>query len=404
MELKKFLEERIRPLVSGKLLFLYGIILMYSFVNRMLTSPLTTYGLSMGLSGFALGMIQNGVEFTCMAGRPLAGYCIDSNRKKLALLGGFALMMVTAVIFALVKSPLAYGLARLFQGFVTAFMSSVMNSILPSEVPTSRIGTVMAISSALTNLGSSYAPGFAKSLFTNHGFHTAYLVTAVSAMVVLLAVAPLRLEQSQKPTESKKEEKGILSGLSAAVLPVCTLGLFANITKDVNEFYTVQLGLDRGIDVTTGIAIAGTMAIFIGILAGIAIDRFKPYRVLVPAFTFLAISCFLYSHAQTTTEATAAAILYRIGIGAYWPALMAQCCYVLPHRKGAAIATLYFFLDVVSLLNNTLLGYLYDRVGAAPMYRVVGIINLCAVAYFLLLRRVMPSIRKEINTKNEGEG
>lgn len=51
------------------------------------------------------------------------------------------------------------------------------------------------------------------------------------------------------------------------------IGLLVNITKDLNSFYTVQLGLDKGIDVTTGIAIAGTLSIGVLLLTGILIDH-----------------------------------------------------------------------------------------------------------------------------------
>lgn len=387
--------KRGKLLLKMNLVILYIVILLYSFVNRMLTTPLTSFGLSMGLSGLALGLIQNGCEFTCMAGRPLAGYCMDSGRRKLALILSFSMMIAAALICAAAEKPAIYIFARLFQSFVIAFVSSVMSSLLPSEVPTALLGTAMAISTALTNMGSAYAPALSKYLFAQYGFPVAYLAAAgASATALVIIVLFLRLKDLSEAEHTDREKKTekfscreLFSGLSGTVLPACTIGLFANITKDINEYYTVQLGIDRGIDVTTGIALAGTLAIFIGVVAGIAIDKFKPQRILIPAFAAMALSCFLYSRAQTTAMATVAAVFYRIGIGSYWPALMVQCCYLLPHRKGAAVATLYFFMDIVSLLNNTLLGYLYDRVGASQMYLVVGIINLVAIAYYLLLRR-----------------
>ena len=65
--------------------------------------------------------------------------------------------------------------------------------------------------------------------------------------------------QNAETEEADEGKPAWLRGLSAKVIPACMIGLLVNITKDLNSFYTVQLGLDKGIDVTTGIAIAGTL-------------------------------------------------------------------------------------------------------------------------------------------------
>lgn len=39
------------------------------------------------------------------------------------------------------------------------------------------------------------------------------------------------------------------------------------------------------------------------------------------------------------------------------------------------------------MINNLLLGYLYDTVGVAKMFFIVGCINIFAVVYYLLLRK-----------------
>ena len=173
------------------------------------------------------------------------------------------------------------------------------------------------------------------------------------------------------------------------------IGLLVNITKDLNSFYTVQLGLDKGIDVTTGIAIAGTLSIGVLLLTGILIDHGFVKKVMLICLSFLVISNILYGSANSAGMATAAAVFYKIGIGGYWPCLITFCCQLLPGRQGAAIATLYFFMDVVSLVNNVLLGYLYDTLGSSHMYYVVGIVNAAAIVYYLIwLNRRKLSVRK----------
>lgn len=384
----------LRMLIKPKYLVLYLIIFLYSFINRMITTPITTFGLAMGISGFGLGTLQNFSEIACMLGRPFAGFAMDNGHEKLAQSTAFALMALIALGFSFTTNSVMYGTMRLFQGFAIAYASSVMASLLPTEVPASLLGTATAISSAMSSLGAAWAPMLSKNLFIQYGYTYAYLVPCVIA-VILTGFFMLRRSEKKvsrivpdtkkKPAYDLRHNK-ILTGISPAVLPVCTIGLFANIAKDVNDYYTVQLGIDRNIDVTTGIAIAGTFSVFVGICAGVLIDRVKPQGVLIPAFIALSASSFLYAFADSTWMSTAAALLFRVGLGAYWPALIVQSCYILPNRRATAIATVYFFLDCVSLLNNVLLGYLYDTVGATRMFFTVGCINILAVFYYLLLR------------------
>ena len=52
-------------------------------------------------------------------------------------------------------------------------------------------------------------------------------------------------------------------------------------------------------------------------------------------------------------------------------------------------------MDVVSLVNNVLLGYLYDTLGSSYMYYIVGIVNAAAIVYYLIwLNRRKLSVRK----------
>lgn len=387
--------KKLEPLLKPQIIILYIVILIYGFVNRMVTTPLTTFGLAMGISGFGLGILQNFCEITCVLGRPLAGFMVDSNHKKMAQALAFSLMALVSLGFSVTTNSITYGAVRLFQGFATAYASSVMSSLLPTEVPAYLIGTATAISSAINGLGAAWAPMFSKKLFTQLGYAVTYMVTGFISLVLVAFFALRRSNSKNAITESRESEakkeplnfRHILSGISPTVLPVCTIGLFANISKDINDFYTVQLGIDRGINVTRGIGIAGTLAIFSGLSAGILIDKLKPQGVLIPAFIALAASNFIYAVADSTELATIAAILFRIGLDAYWPALIVQCCYILPGRRATAIATLYFFLDCVSMLNNILLGYIYDVAGVTEMFFIVGCINILAVIYYLLLRK-----------------
>lgn len=385
-----------KQLLTKPLLVIYLMIFLYQFVFQMIMTPMTSFGLSLGISGVVLGVISNLYEFSCMAARNVAGAWIDDGKYRKAIAIGFLIITINALLFLLVDTRAVYGLVRFLTGFTAGYTGAAFTALLPSVIAPELVGSATAIYTILASLGASYAPSLSAGIFTAYSYKIAYAAAAALAgicFLISLCVIPKRIlkdERFAEETESvnapeeNSKPPGWLRGLSAKVLPACMIGLLVNITKDLNNFYTVQLGLDQGIDVTTGIAIAGTLSIGVLLITGILIDRGLVKKVMLVSLIFLVISNILYGSVENAGMATAAAIFYKIGIGGYWPCLITFCCRLLPKRNGAAIATLYFFMDVVSLVNNVLLGYLYDALGSSRMYYAVGIINAAAIIYYLI--------------------
>lgn len=396
-----------KKIFTRQLLAIYVMIFLYQFVFQMIMTPMTSFGLSLGISGVVLGVISNLYEFSCMAARNVAGTLVDDGKYRKTIAIGFLVICVNAVLFLLVRSRVGYGLVRFLTGFTAGYTGAAFTALLPSVMEPGLVGSATAIYSILASLGASYAPKLSAGIFTTYGYPHAYAAAAVLSSVCLLLSLwgiPANIQkadvssdkaQNAETEEADEGKPAWLRGLSAKVIPACMIGLLVNITKDLNSFYTVQLGLDKGIDVTTGIAIAGTLSIGVLLLTGILIDHGFVKKVMLICLSFLVISNILYGSANSAGMATAAAVFYKIGIGGYWPCLITFCCQLLPGRQGAAIATLYFFMDVVSLVNNVLLGYLYDTLGSSHMYYVVGIVNAAAIVYYLIwLNRRKLSVRK----------
>lgn len=409
--MKKGLAYYRESLFTGPLVFLYLVIFLYSFSFQLLMTPLTSLGLSLGISGVVLGLIANTYEFSCMAARDPAGRLIDAGKLKQAVCIGFLMICVTSLLYMAASTPVIYGIVRFLNGFTAGYTGAVFTALLPAAVDHALVGTATAIYTAISALGNAYAPALSKYLFTEKGFSYAYaavlILSLAAAALVWLCMPRISCPSLSAAAQAPQKQEGKrvwLQGISLKLIPICSIGALVNITKDMNSFYTVQLGLDLGIDVTTGIALAGTLSVGIGVAAGILIDHGKMEKVMIFSLICLVCSNFLYGNAVSMEMATAAAITYRIGICGYWPALIALCCYALPARKGTAVATLYFFLDVISLVNNTVLGFLYDFVGVRLMYQTVGAINILAIIYFILINKYyMVRLREKTPRLTEGE-
>lgn len=396
--MKELIKKYWQDLTQKPLLFACLIVFLHEFVLQMIMVPLTSFGLALGITGVILGIIANLFEFSCMMTRGFAGSLMDKNKIKLAVCIGFGMMAVNAVLFAIVHSPIGYGIVRFLTGFMCGYTAAVFSALLPSIIDLRLVGSATAIATIMEALGDSYAPALSTWLFSSYNFSIAYIMSGILAILCLVLCIVLmpdyQLKDDRKITNNTQDTgkttkwlKSITSGLSVTVLPICTIGLFANITKDINAYYTVQLGIEKGINVTGGIAAAGTLSVAVGIIVGLLIDRDKVDYVIAISLVLMSLSNFIYGNVSKSSTATLAAIIYYTGLSGYWPAMIALCCRTLPHRRGAAIATLYFFLDIVSLFNNVFLGFLYDKVGIVNMYYVIGLMNVLAIIYFLFIRK-----------------
>ena len=105
----------------------------------------------------------------------------------------------------------------------------------------------VAVISAISNVFVGYAPKISKSLFENQSFFIAFLVAAIVQLIPAVLCLFLKLEKKNEVENSDKKEaektkkrmgmKDYLKGISFAVLPICTLGLFANCTRDLFMTY-----------------------------------------------------------------------------------------------------------------------------------------------------------------------
>ena len=93
-----------KKIFTRQLLAIYVMIFLYQFVFQMIMTPMTSFGLSLGISGVVLGVISNLYEFSCMAARNVAGTLVDDGKYRKAIAIGFLVICVNAVLFLLVRS------------------------------------------------------------------------------------------------------------------------------------------------------------------------------------------------------------------------------------------------------------------------------------------------------------
>lgn len=399
MRKKISLKEYATLFMNKNFVVIIFIAMANGFATRLCTAPLTSYGMTIaGITGTLIGISITVNKIVSMLGRPVSGATFDSIGCKKTLMIAFLGKGVAYVFLGMTNSVPMWFVGKALEGFANAILGGLIAATAISIVGAQGRGLAISCMSAFPALVQGFAPAIAKSIFTKTSYSTALIVGGISMVVPAILCAFLDESAIQI---TKRENKGtgntttvkqpwykkLLSGISLIVLPVCTMGLFANVAKDLNTNYIVQLGELTGIDVTGGIAVAGLVSFVLAILIGIVIDIAGNTVVLYLGYALLAASNFLYGYGNTQSAYTLAALCFAIGIAAYWPALQAYVFKVAgPGRQGAASATLYLFLDVVAVAFGTVTGILYDLVGLQNVFKLVGFIVIGAIVYFTILK------------------
>lgn len=365
-----------------------------NFSNRLGTAPITTQSVALGIAGTVLGVLTSMQKIIQMCVRPLSAWLYDHLSEKWMLAIGYASTAVCYFVYGLTQNTAVFAIAKVLQGFSGGLLGGLAYSTLVKSMGIGSFGMAVAVISAISNLFVGYAPTISKNLFENVSFFAAFAVAGAASLVPAALCFLLKLEKKPVPEEEKKaiekpkiSLKNYLSGISFAVLPICTLGLFANCTRDLYLNYTVQLGVERGIDTTIGMAMAVVVTVWIGFVVGFLIDRTNSDLVLIASYVFLGMSNLLYGLGSTLTLYNIAAICYQIGIASYWPALQTTCFKAAGRDQAGAVSqTLYMFLDFVAIVFASLVGVMYDTFGLVNVYRIMGWVNMFAVVYFVILK------------------
>lgn len=400
MEKKKFsVKEYINLFLNKNFVIIILIAMANGFASRLCTAPLTSHGMTIaGMTGTLIGISITVNKIVSMLGRPVSGSTFDTIGCKKTLMIAFVGKSTAYIFLSFTKSVPMWFVGKALEGFTNAILGGLIVAAAISIVGAQGRGLAISCMSAFPALVTGLAPVVSKSIFTATSYSTALLIGGISMVVPAILCFFLDEDTIQmtklgrkKPVENTAAKlpwyKKLASGIMIVVLPVCTMGLFANVAKDLNNNYIVQLGELTGIDVTGGIAIAGFVSFVLAIAIGIVIDVAGNTVVLYLGYALLAAANLLYGYGNTQSAYTFAALCFSVGIAAYWPALQAYVFKVAgPGRQGAASATLYLFLDVVAVVFGTLTGVLYDLVGLQNVFKLVGFIVIGAVVYFTVLK------------------
>ncbi|WP_305805444.1 MFS transporter [Stenotrophomonas sp. YIM B06876] len=185
-------------------LLLYRIAAMLSYQIVAITVGWHIYEITR--NPFSLGLIGLAEVVPYFAVAPFAGYLVDHlPRRKLGMAACSGLVVTAAVLAAVAVGGLPFKgvwpiyLAIALTGMVRAFLSPIYNALFARVLAREQFARGAGLGSVVFQTGMVVGPALGGLLVGVGGKGMAYAVAAMMAVVALLALATLRVEEAAAP-------------------------------------------------------------------------------------------------------------------------------------------------------------------------------------------------------------
>lgn len=338
------------------------------------------------------GLVSGVLSAVALLIRPFTGYVTDAfDTKRLVLLSAMGVTM-SLLGYCLSKSMPLFTVFRVLHGLCYAVCSTAMLALGNSFIPRSCMGEGMGYLGLSFALAVSLGPSAGLAFAGAFGYRAAFLLASllgVLSMGVTAAVIP-----APRPA-GERETKRLLPTqlISAEILPLALLaGLFSFASGMTGNFLSLMCA-ERGIPhAGSYFLLLGALMLLTRPLSGKLFDRRGLAVILLPAFLLTALGQLTLSAARGFPAVALAACLMVFGQGAGQPAAQTMCIKTLGEaRRGLAISTYYFFVDLNQTTAPLIGGLIAARGGFTWVFRSGAAVML---ATFLFMFLILPRYRK----------
>ena len=374
--------------------------------ERVITLPFMLAGTANFLHGLALhgylhlpgylaelgaGEVTVGAIFGLMSGaaiaiRPLAGRVMDGSGRRVVIVAGGVLHLFACVLFLTVSSIGPWlVVVRVIQGVAQGALFSSLFTFAADIVPASRRTEGLGLFGVFGILPFSLGGLLGDFVLARGTYHDLFLVSAVIALVALLASLPLR--EPERPRGAAGPGAGFFGALRQRdLLPIWVVGSLVGVAA-AGVYTFVKMLVEQEHVGTVGLFFTAyaLSAIVLRVFFGWVPDRFGVKRSLLPAVVSYGVALAVLALAHDTTSMVIAGILAGLGHGFSFPILSALVITrANPADRGSAMALFTAIFDAGILIGSPVLGVLAHLSNLRTMFAVAAIVPVTgAVAFYL---------------------
>ena len=356
----------VRPRLWTRSYVIIILVSLFTFLGfQMLLPTLPVYAKRLGASDAEAGMVIGIFALAALLVRPLTGYALDRWGRKVILLSGLAIFILSVVAYHWALTLALLLTIRFIHGIGWGICSTSSSTVATDVIPKSRMGEGMGYYGLAGTVSMAIGPAI--GLWVVSWLDFSALFSATAAMVVVaVGFAAVILRYPVVPLTSSKTfilwEKSALPSATVMFFLTMTYGSIVSFLA----LYAAQNGITNIGPFFTGYALA---LLVTRPLAGKLSDRIGHTIIIVPGILCVVAAMILLAYANTLPWFIAAAVMYGLGLGLAMPSLQALAViFTPPDRRGAANGTFFTGFDLGLSVGSVLWGAVAEVTGYSLMY------------------------------------
>ncbi|MFQ5604235.1 MAG: MFS transporter [bacterium] len=392
-------------LITRQLILNWSTRVLFFLSLSSLLPTLPNYLIDIGGNKSQVGMVMSAFALGVLLFRPLIGRQIDSVGRKIVLIIGILIFVISPLLYLFIQSIATLIPIRIFHGLGLAAFGTASITLITDAAPVKKRGEVISYTGMVNTVAFSLGPILGSIIDELWGYQVLFGTVSVLGFVCLLCAFFLHETKSHTTAKTRisyakaiLQRRIILSFVIFFLIAMTHGGVIFFIPIFLKEYIPVNIGLF--------FAVFGTSTLLIRIFVGKVSDRWGRGPLIVFALLFLTLGVFLLSQATNLIMLFTAAVLYGLGFGAQQPTLTALVADSTTNETRGKIFSFYYGgFDLGISITGLLLGAVAETFGLNAMFFVCSGLTLTAFVIFIAFfeTSISQSLRCAFNLQEPGK-
>ena len=364
--------------------------LIVSISFYMLSTTITLYATSVGLTTAAAGTVVGVLSIASLGMRPFTGIISDRLERKRLLIASLLLISVAMAGCSLTASLTVLIFFRILHGIGFSLATTITMTLVAGTLPEERMTQGMGYFAIGQTISTAVAPALGLLLGEDFGYEIT-LRTAAALLILSAMLAAWTVESQPMGTKMHERYAFRLSDCFAVeAVPYGVLAILVSGCTGIENSFISLFGQQLHLGSVGWYFTLSAVALFVArMFGGQFADRNRmaiPLSLGVMALAFLLLGG-MAGYGGAIIFACAA-ILKALGLGTVQPALQARSLNSVPEeRRGAASCTYYLGTDIGQAFAPMAGGVAVQACGYKGMFLLAAVPVALAAAVVTVLGR-----------------
>ena len=351
--------------------------LIYNAGFQLIGAAMPLFAASLGATDTQVGLTTGLFALAAMVGRTVVGWQLDRGSKRLVLVIGNAIFVVSSLGYAVVSSVAALLALRALNGAGHAAGQGANQTLATVTAPPERRGEALSMQALTLTLALATMPALGVAIAAAVGFPTLFVITA--ALSLLAGLVALLIPEPPPPAEPPRAQFFNAAVVRPGLIVLALMIPFGAIVG-LAPVHAARAGLvNAGLFFLAYAAGLAAAQLFGGRLS----DRRGRAAAILPGLALAALGMWAVALAREWWLLPAAAT-FGAGVGLTQSNLFALAAdYVPAARRGSAIATTGIFLEGGIAAGATAGGMIGQAAGLPTAFLLLGLLPALALVALL---------------------